>query len=379
MKKIFIITGEHSGDIHASRVVEELKKDFPESDLIIEGIGGENLRNAGVELFSDQKKMSAMGFSAKIILDHLNLGKRLVKYLKNEFKPDLVLLVDYGAFNLNVAKVLKKDNKNLKIYYYIPPQVWASRKWRINVIKKFVDKVLCIFPFEKPMYDEHGIACHYCGHPITYQLPAPADREEFFTRHGLDKEKKLVSIFPGSRVYELKTLMTLFTKSAKILKKLHPEVQFIISHAPNLADDVFNKYLKGTDFKVIKGENHAMLSVSDALILASGTVALEASLYKTPMIISYRGPWFLYLIYLVVRCINRVSLPNIILNKDVVPELIQGKAKPDIIAYNIEKLLYDNKYREENIEGLNGVKELLSDKNSPIEAAIEIKKLLYTL
>lgn len=376
MKKIFIITGEHSGDIHASKVVEELRKTYSDSQLVIEGIGGENLKNAGVKLFSSQEKMSAMGISLKILLDHLNLGTNVVNYIKNEFKPDLVLLIDYGAFNLNIAKVLKKDNKDLKIYYYIPPQIWASRKWRINVIKKFVDKVLCIFPFEEEIYEKQGIDVHYCGHPLTFHLPPPANRDEFFEKHGLDKNKKLVSIFPGSRVFELKTLMNIFVKSAKILQKLHPDIQFLISHAPNLADGVFNKYLKDTDFKVIKGENHAMLSVSDALILASGTVALEASLYKTPMIISYKGPWPLYFIYLAVRCINRVSLPNIILNKDVVPELIQGNAKPDIIAYNIEKMLYDNEYRDAHIDGLKEVKELLSDKNSSVEAASEIKKLL---
>lgn len=374
-KKIFIMTGEHSGDIHASKVVEELRKIYP--DVIIEGIGGENLKNAGVKLFSDHKKMSAMGFSYKIIMDHLNLGKRVVNYLKNDYKPDFVLLVDYGAFNLNVAKALKKDkNSDFKIFYYIPPQVWASRKWRINVIKKFVDKVLCIFPFEKPMYEEYGINVHYCGHPLTYQLPPKADKAEFFERHGLDMNKKLVSIFPGSRVYELKTLMKLFIDSAELLRKKHPDVQFLISHAPNLSDDVFNQYLKQTDFKVIKGENHALLSVSDALILASGTVALEASLYETPMIISYRGLWFVYLIYLAVRCINRVSLPNIILNKDVVPELIQSKAKPDLIAENIENLLYNEKIRNEQIDELKEVKSLMSDKNSPYEVAQEIKAAL---
>jgi len=333
MKKIFIITGEHSGDIHASKVVEELKKTSP--DLIIEGIGGENLKNAGVKLYSDQKKMSAVGFSFKMLFDHLTLGKKLLDYLTKEFKPDLVLLVDYGAFNLNIAKFLKKNNNNQKIYYYIPPQIWATRKWRIKVIKKYVDKVLCIFPFEKEMYENEGIDTRYCGHPLISQLPEPANREEFFTRHGLDKSKKLVSIFPGSRAFELKNLMKIFVKSAEILKKLHPDVQFLISHAPNLPDDVFDKYLQTDDFKVIKGENHAMLSVSDALILASGTVALEASLYKTPMIISYRGPWFVYLIYRLVRCIDKVSLPNIIMNKDIVPELIQKNAKADLIAYNI--------------------------------------------
>lgn len=378
MKKIFIITGEHSGDIHASKVIEELKNINPDFDneFCIEGIGGENLRNAGVKLFSDQKKMSAMGVTPKILIDHLNLGKRLVKYLHNEFKPDLVLLIDYGAFNLNVAKVLKKQNNDLKIYYYIPPQVWASRPWRINVIKKFVDKVLCIFPFEKDLYESKGIDVHYCGHPLISQLPPAADRNEFFARHGLDTNKKLVSIFPGSRVYELKTLMKLFVESAMILQKLHPDVQFVISHAPNLSDDVFNKYLKETDFIVIKGENQAMLSVSDALILASGTVALEAALYNTPMIISYLGPWFLYMVYLAVRCLDKVSLPNIITNSNIVPELIQSKAKPDLIAYNIEKYLYDKEYREENVNGLKEVRKMLSDKHSAHEAAQVLNEIV---
>lgn len=373
-KKIFIITGEHSGDIHAGKVVNELRKTCP--DLIIEGIGGENLKNAGVKLFSTQEKMSVMGVSFKILKDHITLGKRVVDYLTNEYKPDLVLLIDYGAFNLNVAKFLKKNNKDIKIYYYIPPQIWATRKWRIKVVKKYVDKVLCIFPFEKEMYEKEGIDVHYCGHPLISQLPEPTNRDEFLERHGLDKNKKLVSIFPGSRVYELKTLMNIFLKAAKILKTMHPDIQFLVSHAPNLPDDVFNKYLKETGFKVIKGENHAMLSASDALILASGTVALEAALYQTPMIISYRGPWILYAIYLAVRCISRVSLPNIILNKDVVPELIQSKAKSDLIAYNIEKLLYDEEARQEQINYLGEVKELLSDKVSSQEAAQEIIKIV---
>ncbi len=373
-KKIFIITGEHSGDIHASKVVEELKKIYP--DVIIEGVGGENLKKAGVKLFSSHEKMSAMGISLKILINHLNLGKNIVNYLKNEFKPDLVLLVDYGAFNLNIAKVLKKTKPECKIFYYVPPQVWASRKWRIKVIKKFVDKVLCIFPFEKPLYDEYKIENHYCGHPLTTELPPKVNREEFFEKYGLDKDKKLVSIFPGSRVFELKNLMKEFMKSAKILKNKHPEIQILISQAPNLSNEVFEKYLKNTDYKVIKGENHAMLSASDALILASGTVALEAALYETPMIIAYKGPLILYLIFLFVRCIDKVSLPNIILNKVFIPEILQRKLNANNISYNIEKLLYDKNSRTEQIENLKQVKLLLSDKNSPLEAAGEISSAL---
>ena len=365
MKKIFIITGEYSGDIHASCVVKALRAKY--ADVEIEGIGGENLQACGVKLFSDQKKMGAMGISFKILIDHLLLGKRVVDYITKVYKPDLVLLVDYGAFNLNVSKFLKCAG--IKTFYYIPPQVWASRKWRINTIKKNIDEVLCIFPFERKLYEDLGIKTHYCGHPLVSQLPPKADRTEFFTKHGFDPSRKLISIFPGSREFELKNLARVFVKSAKLLQSKHPELQFCISHAPNLSADVYDKYFKDTDFKIIKGENQALLSVSDALILASGTVALEAALYQTPMIIAYRGPLLFYWIYLLVRCINMVCLPNIISGKFIVPEILEHNVTVEKISYNIEKLLYDKKAREEQIEELGGVKKLLSDKVSSEEAA----------
>ncbi len=367
MKKIFIVTGEYSGDIHASHVVRALRS-FNQ-DLEIEGVGGENLKAAGVKLFSDQKKMGAVGISLGILFNHIMLGKKIVDYLTGEYKPDLVLLIDYGAFNLSISKYLKKAG--IKVFYYIPPQVWASRKWRIKTIKKNIDEVLCIFPFEKQLYESYGIKTHYCGHPLVSQLPEKADKEEFFIKHGLDINKKLISIFPGSRVFELKYLMEIFIKAANNLQKKHPDLQFCISHAPNLSDNVYNNFLKksGANFKVIKGENQALLSVSDALILASGTVALEACLYQTPMIIAYRGPWLFYLIYLAVRCIKRVSLPNIIADKLIVPELLMADVNVAKISYEIEKLLFDEHYRTKNIEELGGVKALLSNKNSSEEAA----------
>ncbi len=374
MKKLFIITGEYSGDIHAANVVRELKA--LDCDLQIEGIGGINLEKEGVKLFATQEKMSAMGISPKIIVDHLKLGKSVVDYLKNEYKPDLVLLIDYGAFNLSVAGFLHAAG--IKIFYYIPPQVWASRKYRINLIKKFVDKVLCIFPFEKQLYAQYGIDTHYCGHPLVSQLPPAAGKREFFRNHGLDIEKKLVSVFPGSRKFELENLMGVFKETVKRLQHRHPDLQFCISQAPNLSDEIYNKYLGDCDIKVIKGENQALLSVSDALILASGTVALEACLYKTPMIIAYRGPWILYLGYLLLRCIKRVSLPNIIADKSIVPEIIQKDVTPLNITYEIEELLYNQDRREKNIKELGEVKELLSNKNSALEVAKVIDTELFS-
>ncbi len=373
MKKIFIVTGEHSGDMHAAKVAKHLFEMCP--NIVIEAIGGENLKNLGIKLFSDHSKMSAMGLSPKIIWNHLRLGVNLVDYLKKEYKPDLVLLIDYGVFNLKIAKHLKKAG--IKTNYYIPPQVWASRKWRIKTIKKYVNEVFCIFPFEKNLYENYGIKTTYCGHPLISQLPERADKDSFFERHGLDKDKKLIAIFPGSRVFELKNLMSVFIKAAKILKNLHPDLQFVFSQAPNISDETYEKYFKNTDFKVIKGENQALLSVSDALILASGTVALEAALYNTPMIIAYRGPYLFYLIYLLVRCIDRVSLPNIIADSDIVPEIIEKSAKPDFIAYNIEKLIYDEEVRNNQINALKSVKALLSDKNSSFEVAKRIKEELF--
>ncbi|MBO6256974.1 lipid-A-disaccharide synthase [bacterium] len=372
-KKIFVVTGEYSGEIHASNVVKMLKQ--ISDDYIIEGIGGDNLKAQGVKLFEHIKNLSAVGLSPQIIWHHYVLGKKLVKYLKEEFKPDLVLLVDYGGFNLGIAKYLKEAG--IKIFYYIPPQLWASRQYRIKRVKKYIDKVLCIFPFEEPLYKSYGIDVHYCGHPLGYSLSAPAYKKGFFEKYNLDMNKKLVSVFPGSRVFELKYLMKIFKKSVEILQKKHPDLQFCISQAPNISDTIYDKYFGDSDLKVIKGDNQALLSVSDALILASGTVALEACLYHTPMVIAYNAPKFFYWIYLLVRCIDKVSLPNIIANKFIIPELIVKDAKPELIVKNIENILYDSTKRLIMVSELSNVAKLLSDKNSALEAAKVIDKELF--
>lgn len=373
-KKIFIITGELSGDKHASLVVENLIS--TNTNLEIEAIGGENLKKVGVKLFVDHSNahMSAMGLTPKILFDHLTLGKRVVDYLKNQFKPDLVLLIDYGGFNLNISKFLKKAG--IKVFYYIPPQIWASRKWRIKTVKANIAKVMTIFPFEKEMYEKEGIDAQFVGHPLISQMPPKAIKEEIFEKYGLDKNKKLISIFPGSRIFELQYLMKNFLKAAEIIANEREDVQFVIAQADSLNDNVFNKYLEKTNIKVIKNDNYSLLSISDALMLASGTVALEAALYTTPMIISYRGPWIAYFVYRMVRCINRVCLPNIIMNKDIVPELLQADSNPKTIAKNLLKILSNTAYKQNMVENLAQVKEILSKHESAKEVANIITKEL---
>lgn len=366
-KKIFIVTGELSGDKHASLVVQNLLNN--REDIEIEAIGGENLKKLGIKLFADHSKdhMSAVGFNLKILFDHLTLGKRVVDYLKNEYKPDLVLLIDYGGFNLGISKFLKKAG--IKIFYYIPPQIWATRKWRIKTVKKNIDKVMTIFPFEKEMYEKEGIDSYFVGHPLITQMPEKANRDEVFEKYGLDKNKKLISIFPGSRVFELQYLMKTFLKSARIIGEKRDDVQFVIAQADSLKDTVFRKYLGDSSIKVIKNDNYSLLGVSDALMLASGTVALEATLYETPMIISYKGHPLIYMIYRLVRCIERVCLPNIIMDKDIVPELIQADSNPYAISQALLKIIEDTDYRKNMIENLSKVKALLSEHESSKEVA----------
>ena len=360
MKKVFIITGEVSGDKHASGVVRELLQ--LNSDIQIEAVGGENLQKAGVKLFHNHDKMGAVGLTPSVILNHFFLGLKIVNYLKNTFKPDLVLLVDYGAFNLSVSKHLKKAG--IKTFYFIPPQIWASRKWRLKTMKKNIDKVLTIFPFEGKMYDEAGIKNTYVGHPLVKELPSPADKSEFFKRHNLNPNKKLVSVFPGSRMFEIRFLFNIFQRAAKIIEKKRNDVQFVVSYAANLPDNAFK-----TDLKTIKGENHALLSVSDDLILASGTVALEAALYKTPMIIAYKGPLFFYLVYLLVRSIKKACLVNIITGKDIVPEFLMFDAKAEKIAEKIISILDSEKEKMLQLSGFRETEELLSQKHCVEEAA----------
>ena len=366
-KKLFIITGDYSGDKHASGVVAELQKKFPE--LIIEGIGGINLQKTGIRLFSNQDNMNTMGIGLKVIIEHYALGKRLINYLKNEFHPDIVLLIDYGAFNLEISKHLKKAG--IKTFYYIPPQIWASRKWRLKTIKKNIDKVFTIFPFEEKFYKDAGIDSLYVGHPLINELPSPVSRNEFFKRHELDLNKKLIGVFPGSRKFEIKFLFKIFEGATKLIEKRLDNVQFVFSLSENLPDNIYK-----TDFKVIKGENYALLSSSDILILASGTVALEACLYETPMIIAYKGPLPFYLVYLLIRSIKNACLVNIITNKEIVPEFLMYDADKNKIANKIIGLLNNNEEYLRQKEGLIEAKKLLSN-NAPNEkVADEIIKEL---
>jgi lipid-A-disaccharide synthase len=376
MKKIFIVTGEHSGDIHASYVVRELKKIIP--DIKIEAVGGKNLEAEGVKLFSDHSKMGVGGTDAiKAIFSHIRLGKRIVDYLKDEYKPDLVLLIDYGGFNLRLAKVLKENC--ITVFYYISPQVWATRKGRLNKIKKYISKMMLILPFEEKIHKEAGVNAEYVGHPLASQLSFTFNRENFIRENNLDPNKKLIGIFPGSRKMEINHILDIFLNSASIISSKEQNIQFCLGQATNIDDNLIQKYLKkypNLDIKIIKNQNNALLSCSDALMLKSGTITLEATLYKTPMIVSYNAPNVAYFLYLLLRYLKFISLPNIIAGKKIVEEFVQYKANPDLIAEEVLSLLNNEIKRNNMINDLSQIKDQLGSKTASYEVARNISEFL---
>ena len=379
MKKLFIVTGEHSGDIHASYIVRELKKLNP--NIKIEAIGGKSLESEGVKLFSDHSKMAVVGLDAfKSLFSHIKLGQNLVNYLTTEYQPDLVLLIDYGGFSLRLAKELKK--RGIEIFYYISPQVWASRKGRINKIKKYVTKMMTIFPFEEKLYKEKGVNAEYVGHPLISQLPQNFDREEFIKQNNIDPNNKIVGVFPGSRKMEINYLMPIFLESVKQIHQHSKKVQFCLGQAPNIEDKLINKYLddftkkENIEIKVLKNQNHALLSSSDAVILASGTITLEAALYTTPMVISYKAPSLAYFLYLCVRYLKFISLPNIIAGKKIVEEFLQHRAKPELISQEVLSLLYNSEKREQMVHELSQIQNTLGEKVASKEVAKIINNFL---
>lgn len=372
MKKIFIVTGEHSGDLHASYVVRELREVIP--DIRIEAVGGVNLQAEGVKLFSDHSKMSVVGLDAlKSIWSHVKLGKKILNYLNNEYKPDLVLLIDYGGFNLRLAKALNKNGIN--VYYYVSPQVWASRKGRLNVIKKYISKMMVIMPFEEKVHKDAGVNVEYVGHPLLSQLNLDFNKQDFIKANNLDPYKKIVGIFPGSRKMEINYLLPIFLKAAAKIQTFSQKVQFCIGQAPSVSDELINKHLKKfnknneINIKIVKNQNHPLLASSDVAMLASGTITFEAAIYRTPMVVSYKGPLIAYLGYLLIRYLKFISLPNIIAGKKVVEEFLQYRAKPDDIAFEVMSLLHNQSKRERMIQELETIQLQFGEKIASKEVA----------
>jgi lipid-A-disaccharide synthase len=344
--KILISTGDASGDTHALAVVEALLRQHPACE--IKAIGNDRLAShPQVELIAHHQQvgMGQVGLAGLFnsVPSHLRLAQKTITACE-AWQPNLILLIDYGGYHLQLAKRLKK---RWQVAYYIPPQVWASRPKRIESIKQWLHHVFCIFPFEQALYEQAGIAVTYVGHPLMGQLPPPTSKFALCQQLGLDENRPVIGLFPGSRMAEIRYCLPIIFASVPQLTDrlaqlgLRPP-QFVLAKASGLKTSVLetaiaqaNDALNGVPVKVVEQQNHAILSGADLIIGASGTTTLEAALFKTPMVIAYKldalTAW-------VAKCIIKVpylGLPNLLVSPEtapILPELLQDAFTPEAVV-----------------------------------------------
>jgi lipid-A-disaccharide synthase len=336
-----IIAGEISGDLHGASLILELKK--LDNSLEIFGIGGDKMKAAGMKLIYHINMMAFLGFVE--VVKHIpfinKVKKDLISVIEKE-NISTVVLVDYPGFNLSIAKRLK--SLKVKMIYYISPQVWAWGAGRIKKIKKLIDKMLVVFPFEEELYKKAGINVEFVGHPLIegisrYSFLSKAD---LYKKFNLDENKEILLILPGSRVHEVEKI---FPECIKAAEKIAGEFNLQIAAAcsPNIEEDFFNKITNNKNFKIIKGNTYDLLKYSKIGIIKSGTSTLEAALFGLPMVIVYKTNYLTYLIGKNLIKVKNIGMANIIAGEKIAVELIQKDVNQESIYNECKKILSDNR------------------------------------
>ncbi len=372
-RNIFIVTGEASGDLHAAKLVKDVHKLDP--NINFSGMGGINMRNAGVNIIIDFTDLAVMGLFD--VLRHLTKfysAKKIIHKTLLNNPPDLLILIDYSGFNLRLVK--KAKQAGIKILYYITPQVWASRQRRIKIIRKYVDQLAVIFPFEVDFYKQFDIPVAFVGHPLANTVQATMDMAFAKQEFTLNSEYKTIGLFPGSRKEEIKRLLPVMLKSAKLLKKAFPNIQFVLALASSLTQNDLAPYLKKSnlDIKIIANQNYDAMQVCDAIIATSGTVTLEIALMNIPMVIIYKISPPYFPIKLIIN-VPFIGLCNIIAGKEIVKEFLQQHANAKNISAEITHILNDEIYRNTMIAELKKIKPQLTLKETENLAHLIIKML----
>lgn len=357
-----IIAGEASGDLHAAKLVEAVNALHP--DIEFYGIGGNGMKNAGVNVLVDSAELAVVGIieiwtHRKVIFDALH---RMQAELKNN-PPDLLILVDYPEFNLRLARTAKECG--VRILYYISPQVWAWRQYRVRKIRERVDMMAVVFPFEEAFYLQHHVPVKFVGHPLVDEVRPSSSRASLLEEFNLDPTKQIVGLFPGSRRSEIKRLLPIILQSAQRLKQAHPELQFLLPLAPTLTRQDIDAHLQNyheLGIQIISGRAYDVMSMCDVIITVSGTVTLEIALIGTPMIIINKVAFLTYAIVNRMLKIEHIGLCNIVAGKRIVPELIQYDATPEKIAQTASVLLSNDAEREKIKQELSMIEQRLGVK-----------------
>jgi lipid-A-disaccharide synthase len=375
MKKILIITGEASGDLHGANLVTEIRKQ--DASITCYGVGSKKMREAGVHMLADASEISVVG--ATEVLTHIGAIYRVYAGLKRflkEKRPDLLILIDFPDFNIMLGRFAKK--LDIPILYYISPQVWAWRKGRIKQIAGLVKTMIVVFPFEVELYQRAGVDVRYAGHPLTDVVTSSYSPAEARSSLGLDPARRTIALLPGSRKKEIASLLPDMLAAADLLKKQFCDLQFVLPVAPTLEQNFIEEHLAqyNVPVQLVDGRVYDVLRASDAAIVASGTATLETGLMAVPMVIVYRISRLSYWIGRLIVDVDHVGLVNIVAGKRLVPELIQHDATPENMAVTVSKMLSDPAYHKEITDGLAGVRAQLGAAGASTRAAAVVMELL---
>ena len=361
--RFYIIAGEASGDLHAANLLKEIKK--LDTGFHARGWGGDLMAAEGVHIVKHFRDLAFMGFIE--VIANLRTILKNIEYCKKDildFRPDALILVDYPGFNLRIAEFASKAG--LKVIYYISPQIWAWKQSRVHHIKKYVENMLVILPFEKAFYEKFGYKVNFVGHPL---LDAVRNRKESIkhdwkTKHNLSN-KPIVALLPGSRRQEISTMLPLMLSVINDF----PDYQFVVGAAPSVPAVVYDQLIKDTLVKVIHGETYELIEQSYAALVTSGTATLETALFNVPEVVCYKGSLISYHIARQLIKIKFISLVNLIMDREIVTELIQGELNRERLVEELKKITVDTPNRNLMLENFKTLQQQLGGPGASERAA----------
>jgi lipid-A-disaccharide synthase len=372
--RYFIIAGEASGDLHASHLMRELIKKDSQAEFCF--FGGELMAAEGGTLLKHYRDMAFMGVIPVLLnLHKIKQNFRLAEEKLLEFRPDVLILVDYPGFNLPMAAFAKRNS--IKVFYYISPKIWAWKKGRVHKVKKYVDGMFTIFPFEEEFYRKYGYKVHYTGNPTVDELAKRPNQGEtfsqFISKNNL-RNQPIIALLAGSRSQEIKRILPVMAKAAERFNGY----QFVIAGAPSQQKEIYNNALGGREIPVLFGQTYELLQQSKAALVASGTATLETAVINIPQVVCYRieAGWFGSLLKKMIVKIEFISLVNLIVGREVVKELFQETCTPQKVGDELDRILNDNGYRKNILKGYEEMRSKLGGPGCAENAAGEMIRLL---
>jgi lipid-A-disaccharide synthase len=374
-KKILLVAGEVSGDLHGSRMVEAIQSIDPEIQFF--GVGGEGLKRVGMKLLYPSQSLSVVGITEVLLkLRPILRALRGLKKSLDRERPDLIILVDFPDFNLRLAKIAHR--RGIPILYYVSPQVWAWRPKRIKLIARLVKKMIVLFPFEVPLYEAAGVDVEWVGHPLLDTVRPALSKEKAFQQLGLDPKRRTIGLLPGSRMHEVERLLPPLLASADVLQREIPDLQFVVPLAPGIPKTILSPWMKNISVPVIvvEGFTYDAMNLSDLLIVASGTATLEGAILGKPMVIIYKVSLLSYWIARALIRVDHIGLVNLVAEKEIAPELIQRDVNPRRIADEAFRILRDPLLSRKMVESMGEVRQKLGEPGAAQRAAHIVLSLM---